>query len=431
MRMKLSFTGFGLVLLLGVSFLGVAEQEATGQGEIFQTGLPTEVHEAVDTQFLQPRTPSVERITTSGNLEVEFAKTVSMTFVYESAGFRNSVGYFTYDEEGTILEEHTVFENFSGTGPGLLGGGTLNPGDTMTIGSFAPGERIGFFLIANGYRNADGRRWYTLPEHNADGKDHDAVVVLENIGRLIGFEDLWNLGDRDYNDAMFLVTTAIDTLEEEGSEITIDEIIDAVAEEDEALAEQLQEALDAQEDEEDLDEESEEAPVAQKKPYESPLSVATQQVRDFLGISEQQAQTLVSEHGLFAVMSALSTAVDSDSFWSGVLGYERLDNRVAGGGGASEDDPSLFMLDFQLRHPVTGELIASEHVTLTVAQSVLTSDGLLNNILDVVVVPFNHETQSYTYDLRSLSLASGFYELCLGFTNGTHEVFGVYLPASE
>lgn len=384
MRMNRTIVGLGLVLLLGLSLLAVAEQEEARGYEVFPMELPTEVHEAVENHFLRPRTPSPELLATSANIEIQFAKTVSLSFVYESANFRSSVGYFTYDEAGTVLEQQVVFENFSGTGPGLLGGGTLNPGDTVTLGSFAPGERVGFFLIANGFNSSSGHRWYTLPELNRDGKDHDAAVALENIGTLIGFEDLWNLGDRDYNDAMMLVTTVLDEVDG-GSGRT-------------------------------------------REPRVDPFMAAVTQTAHLLGIDGQEAADIVGTYGLHSVSGALRTASDKDSFWTSVVGYDLLSG---GGGGSSDSEDASHVLEFWLSHPVTGDLIDSEHVIVTVAQSIVTPEGLKYNILEVITVSFNPETESYAYDLRSLSLAPGMYELCLHFSNGTHETFGMFIPAAE
>lgn len=387
MRMNRTMVGLGMVLWLGLSLLVVAEQEEVQGYETFTMELPSEVHEAVENHFLRPRTPSPELISTNANIDVQFAKTLSLSFVYESANFRSSVGYFTYDEDGTVLDEQIVFDNFSGTGPGLLGGGTLNPGDTVTLGSFAPGERVGFFLIANGFTNPNGHRWYTLPELNRDGKDHDAAIVLENIGTLIGFEDLWNLGDRDYNDAMMLVTTVLDAIEPEGGN------------------------------------------GRTREPRVDPFMVAITQTAHLLGIDGQEAAGIVGTYGLHSVSNALRTASDMDSFWAAMIGYDLLAG--GGGGGSSDSEDASHLLEFSLSHPVTGDLIESEHVIVTIAQSVVTPEGLNYNILEVIAVSFNAETESYRYDFQSLSLDAGWYELCLQFSNGTSQIFGMFIPAAE
>jgi len=373
-----------MVLWLGLSLLAGAEQEKAQGVEMFTMKLPQEVHEAVENYFLRPRTPSPESLSTSANIEVQFAKTISLSFVYESAGYKNSVGYFTYDEDGTVLEQHVVFGNFSGTGPGLHGGGTLNPGDTITIGSFAPGERVGFFVIANGFTHPNGHRWYSLPEHNRDGKDHDSAVVLENIGTLIGFEDLWNLADRDYNDVMMLVTTVLEATEPEGG---------------------------AQE------------------PRVDPFLATVTQTANLLGIDMQEAVQLISSHGLLAVKRAIRTASDEPSFWAALSGYDLVTG--GGGGGSMDSGNSSQLLEFWLNHPVTGDPIDSERVLVTIAQTITTTEGMAYNILEAVMVEFNAETESYRYDFQSLSLDAGWYELCLQFSNGTSEIFAMFIPAAE
>ena len=139
-------------------------------------------------------------ITSSTDPNLHFTGTgdLSVTYIDEGAGYKNKFGYFTFDKNKNIIESHTLFENASGAGKG----GILNPGDTLSIGTFNEGDNVGFWLQANGYWNPNGNTYYTIDELNPDGLRHIAIVDY-NDSINIGIEDLYNLGDEDYNDIIF------------------------------------------------------------------------------------------------------------------------------------------------------------------------------------------------------------------------------------
>lgn len=162
-----------------------------------------------ETQELNPAYISEQ---TDPNLRMIAEGDVSVTFISEGAGYRNSFGYFTYDDSGNILEEVTIFSNASAEGSG----GSLLAGDTVNLGTFTEGENIGFWVTANGYADPNGYTYYSIDSLNPDGERHIAIVEDPATGALvIGFEDLYNLGDSDYNDVLFTVAVtpydAIDT----------------------------------------------------------------------------------------------------------------------------------------------------------------------------------------------------------------------------
>ena len=355
MRMN-RFFAYIAVLLLGLSIVAVANDAEVKTFDVQAGELPAAVLEAVENTFQERGALTSDIIGTSGNIDIEFDTTISMTFAGDGAGYKNSVGYFTYNDLGEILEQHIVFENFSGTGPGIAGGGDLNVGDTVEIGTFQPGENVGFFLLADGFRNNNAKQWSTIESMNSDGKDHDAVLLIEEIGILIGFEDLRNLGDRDYNDAMLLITSVIQALEEDLAEEEV-----------------------------------------------SPYDTAATNTSAVLGISNAEARKLVQKYGHIATNRAAENATDAETFWASLLGYD-----VCGGPVGTD----AMYIDFQLRNPVTGMAVEEEHVMLTIVADP-------NNIIDVVRMPFNHETESYSFNLRSLDLAPGNYSLYIGFGNGS------------
>ncbi len=193
---------------------------------------------------------------------------ISTTFVSEGAGYRNSVGYFVYDDgafDGLTFGDidtngsgrigpseigslsgvsamDLMFPNFSASGSG----GSLNTGDTVVFGGgsidaisstewtmsngavFEAGSNVGFFLSANAWNgsgvngwdnNADPNTYWSLdflnPENAADATVDDVSRNTRHIAMLnvsdanqivVGFEDLNRAtGDNDFNDAVFIV----------------------------------------------------------------------------------------------------------------------------------------------------------------------------------------------------------------------------------
>jgi LruC domain-containing protein len=143
---------------------------------------------------------------------------VWVTFVSEGAGYKNVLGFYTYNlnnpptSPSQIGNVTIVFPNASMTNSG----GGLNPGNKVKIGTFPAGTGIGWVLISDGWRNnmVTGG-YYTLysnpqfnPESNPTLRRHN--VYLYDQGRnlfLIGFEDIRRdqSSDNDFNDLVFYV----------------------------------------------------------------------------------------------------------------------------------------------------------------------------------------------------------------------------------
>ena len=189
----------------------------------------------------------------SPNLIVTEPATVSVTFVFEGAGYQNTMGYFTYQEEPdgriTILSSDLLFPNAS-----FPSAGAMRSGDTVVLGDaagrerlFEPGERIGFFLIANGWvADSRVRTWtYSLPgvpstdptanrlsgyglyttlnqlnPENAVGREdlsrHVAMLHMNGVAGFLDGKDFFLTGfedqnravgtDNDFNDLVVVVT---------------------------------------------------------------------------------------------------------------------------------------------------------------------------------------------------------------------------------
>jgi hypothetical protein len=81
----------------------------------------------------------------------------------------------------------------------------LVPGDFVDLGVYEAGTMIDFFMIADGAQG--GETIFTAdPEENPDLIQHVvAFAIPDSPYLLIGFEDIYNGGDRDYNDLVFAV----------------------------------------------------------------------------------------------------------------------------------------------------------------------------------------------------------------------------------
>ena len=145
---------------------------------------------------------------------------VWVTFVAEGAGYRNVLGFYTYDMSNPPLtvdeigNETIIFPNVSAQGSG----GGLVAGDKVKIGNFPAGTGIGWFLIANGWNGSSvgSGNWKVYsnpdfnPEANANDRLHNVLLNDTTTQRvLLGFEDIrrdYSSCDQDFNDAIFYVS---------------------------------------------------------------------------------------------------------------------------------------------------------------------------------------------------------------------------------
>ena len=199
--------------------------------------------------------------TNLGNLKITEDTHAKITFEGESAGYKNTFGMYKIGADGKISDVKIVFANASLKGSG----GDLKAGVSAYDFDLKAGERIGFFVVPNAYdqtydggrtpaskylndpnakwklvdmdsgkAKADGNvdKYHTkLVYVGADGKEVDIksqygnevfhgtnksgwlnadgynhVVAEGDVldGKIkIGFEDLWNGGDKDFDDVTF------------------------------------------------------------------------------------------------------------------------------------------------------------------------------------------------------------------------------------
>ncbi len=195
-----------------------------------------------------------------GDLNVTYDTTATLTFQGSGAGYKNMLGVYTIQADGRITDVHMAWENLK----------TAAAGSQFTFDVKA-GTSIGFFLVADGFKvNKIAQKGYDFDDgtlrfvyknntaqerdaniHDAgskvklvyeiDGKevvlkdhiyhsserggdyslnmDHKVHVVsgLAHAGDhdtlRLGFEDLNNWGDADFNDAVFDLSFAAKTVQ--------------------------------------------------------------------------------------------------------------------------------------------------------------------------------------------------------------------------
>jgi T1SS-143 domain-containing protein len=188
-----------------------------------------------------------------GNLDVHAGDKIDVTFVKEIAGYSNTLGVFTVTADGKLVAETILIKNSD----------TVAAGQSFSYTAGADAQKVGFFLVADGanensnyggidltkgslnfvynygqagQRDAmmtddgskisliytsetgvktviDGPLYFTTERgvsENLNADDSIRVVSdvpgSDNTVLRIGFEDLPQLGDKDYNDMIFDVS---------------------------------------------------------------------------------------------------------------------------------------------------------------------------------------------------------------------------------
>lgn len=181
--------------------------------------------------------------------------TAKITFLGESAGYKNALGMYKIGADGTIYDVEMVFANASLKGSG----GNLISGESSVSVDLKAGDRVGFFVVPNAYSQSgmakllsyesasfkfvdatgaagnvnggselklvqvDAKGMETVVKSqygtsvfhsyggaeaglNGDNYDHvNGVVDVATGSVTIGFEDLWKGGDKDFDDSVFSI----------------------------------------------------------------------------------------------------------------------------------------------------------------------------------------------------------------------------------
>ncbi len=132
-------------------------------------------------------------------------------FINEGAGYKNQLAYEA--TKGDDYEKGMIFDDVSCTTGCQLSNGKNAPldiGDFVDLGLIEGGTQLNFLLKADGAsKNTRNGDIYGADESlNGDGLQHLMAFEVNAGGReylMMGFEDLRNGGDLDYNDAVFVV----------------------------------------------------------------------------------------------------------------------------------------------------------------------------------------------------------------------------------
>lgn len=142
---------------------------------------------------------------------------VKVHFLSEGAMFRNQLGV---NVKGTTnLNDTILFDDISCldkscstlTGyskpeisSSTIAKGGLTAGEYASLGTVKAGSTLDFWLNANGFLNPKATRWSTDTSKNKDGLQHVMAYEYEDY-LVLGWEDLMNGGDKDYNDVVFAI----------------------------------------------------------------------------------------------------------------------------------------------------------------------------------------------------------------------------------
>lgn len=158
---------------------------------------------------------------------------VYVTFITEGAGFTNALAYYYHpagSPPASVAAIDSIFVVFPNASEG---GGTLNPGDKVKIGTFPANTTISWVLLANMYNpntNQVQYNWKGNNTHHFFGVDAlNADMGINEVGcpdpnfkqhmislkedvngverQIFAFEDInYPYGDYDFNDCIFYAT---------------------------------------------------------------------------------------------------------------------------------------------------------------------------------------------------------------------------------
>ncbi len=168
--------------------------------------------------------PQYITTTTQTNIVLKAEADVWVTFVHEMADYKNSLGYYSYPtnnppkKASDIAKLNIVFPNCSFPGSG----GELKTGDKVSLGHFAAGTTVAWFLVPDGWVGKSNQlvsdskhpiRYSdrALNTFTTEANRSHTVLLSDPTSQLLimGFEDLDRpSGDNDFNDAIFYATVS-------------------------------------------------------------------------------------------------------------------------------------------------------------------------------------------------------------------------------
>ncbi len=157
---------------------------------------------------------------------------IEIVFLHEGASFKNVLGYFHYPTNSPPTSVDEIDKIIALPNASLPGsGGNLQVGSRVELkywdGNefqeiFPPGVSIGWFIVANGFRNETilptQAHFYSMeqfnPEVNPALKPHNVLLYdAERKIVIVGFEDInrEQRSDNDFNDLVFYTTATPET----------------------------------------------------------------------------------------------------------------------------------------------------------------------------------------------------------------------------
>lgn len=183
-------------------------------------------------RYLTPETINAQKVNLS-QLQLQFDHDVKVFFIGETAGgYRNRLDFKA--TAGSTVTTGKIFGDTScNTGDAsflnfskfcsnpnnpiantVAPNKPLNVGDWVSLGSMSAGTKLDFLLHANDINggisgtNQNGNTvkgvWSLNDALNPDGLQHAMAYYYKDY-LVLGFEDLWGGGDKDYNDTVFVI----------------------------------------------------------------------------------------------------------------------------------------------------------------------------------------------------------------------------------
>lgn len=194
----------------GLDIVGQVYTAASDTDSIdFQTNYLPEIQEIVQNNLASGVALSTDAVTSLAldptKLNLNYDSDIRVYFVSEGAGYHNSLGYNPDGNGINTGDPQLIFPDASSLNWHNSEAYPLNVGDYVELGNFSAGTDLDFFLIGNG-ANGGSHVYSTDTDTNPDGLQHVVSFALENSSYLfLGFEDLYNGGDKDYDDLLFAV----------------------------------------------------------------------------------------------------------------------------------------------------------------------------------------------------------------------------------
>jgi len=166
----------------------------------------------------------------ASDIVIQKQSDVWVTFLYEGAGYTNSVGYYVYNTKtppNTVKDIDSI--HFMYPNSSLLNsGGGMHAGDKVYIGNFPAGKTIGFVLFANAWQgganvNTGAAAYFSdanlNPETDPSLQRHTVLLNYNNT-YIIGFEDMnrqYSGCDHDFNDVcLYATSNPVDAISQNG-----------------------------------------------------------------------------------------------------------------------------------------------------------------------------------------------------------------------